>query len=292
MIELFHNVSESCSSIVTQKYSTSFASAIRMLHKDLRAPICNIYGFVRLADEIVDTFHDFDKRALLEDFKKETYDAISRKISLNPVLNSFQLTVNKYQVEHELIDAFFRSMEMDLTNQAYDKKGYEEYIYGSAEVVGLMCLYVFCEGNKEAYTRLKEPARSLGAAFQKVNFLRDIKADYAGLARVYFPCCDFNNFTAADKNKIEADIQDDFKHAYNGIIHLPLKARFGVYVAYKYYLSLFRKIKRTDPSQILEKRIRIPNYYKALIVFRASVKNQLRLINPGNDQLTGIDAGH
>jgi 15-cis-phytoene synthase len=278
MVDLFHTTSEICSRIVTQKYSTSFASAIHMLHKDLRTPIFNIYGFVRFADEIVDTFHEHDKEELLELFKKETYESIKRGISLNPVLNSFQRTVNKYNIDLRLVDAFFRSMEMDLSKKVYDVLGYEEYIYGSAEVVGLMCLYIFCEGKKELYDKLEPSARSLGAAFQKVNFLRDIKADFNGLSRVYFPGCDFANFTEKDKRKIEDDIQNDFRDAYEGIKQLPFKARFGVYVAYKYYLSLFKKIKRVEPERILDTRIRIPNYLKALIVFRAGIKNQLRLI--------------
>ncbi len=278
MLQLFHQTSENCSRIVTENYSTSFSSAIQMLHKDLRRPIYNIYGFVRLADEIVDTFHDHDKRTLLEQFRRETFDAIDRGISLNPVLNSFQLTVNEYQVDHKLIDAFFHSMEMDLEKRSYDAEGYKEYIYGSAEVVGLMCLYVFCEGNKERYQELEPGARALGAAFQKVNFLRDIRADYNGLSRVYFPGCDFNNFTEADKQQIEQDIENDFRQAYAAIAQLPLKARFGVYVAYKYYLSLFKKIKRMKPARVLQARIRIPNYRKAMIVFRAGVKNQLGLV--------------
>ncbi|MEO5561830.1 MAG: phytoene/squalene synthase family protein [Chitinophagaceae bacterium] len=279
MIELFHTVSEKCSKMVTEKYSTSFASAIGLLHKDLRAPIFNIYGFVRFADEIVDTFHDYDKSALLENFKKETYEAIDRGISCNPILNSFQCTVNKYNISHELIEAFFHSMKMDLTKQTYDKdEEYREYIYGSAEVVGLMCLYVFCEGRQEIFDQLKSSARSLGAAFQKVNFLRDIKADFNGLSRVYFPGCDFNNFTGKQKEQIETDILKDFHDAYQGILELPMKAKFGVYVAYKYYLSLFKKIKKMKPALVLEQRIRIPNYYKLMIIFRAGVKNQLRLI--------------
>jgi 15-cis-phytoene synthase len=278
MVQLFHTTSQSCSRIVTESYSTSFSSAIKMLHKDLRQPVFNIYGFVRFADEIVDTFHDHDKEFLLQQFRTETYDAIKRGISLNPILNSFQRTVNEFNIDHKLIDAFFHSMEMDLNKKAYDCQGYKEYIYGSAEVVGLMCLYVFCEGKKESYDKLESPARSLGAAFQKVNFLRDIKADFNGLARVYFPGCDFNNFTEQEKRQIEEDIHNDFRQAYLGITMLPLKARFGVYVAYKYYLSLFKKIKRMEPARVLEERIRIPNYRKAMIIFRAGVKNQLRLI--------------
>jgi 15-cis-phytoene synthase len=278
MLQLFYTVSEDCSRMVTERYSTSFSSAIRLLHKDLRAPVFNIYGFVRFADEIVDTFHGYDKKELLQQFRKETYDAIDRGISLNPVLNSFQRTVNQYDIDPGLIDAFFCSMELDLSKKAYNCEEYNEYVYGSAEVVGLMCLHVFCEGKKDIYENLKQPARSLGAAFQKVNFLRDIKADYSGLSRVYFPGCDFNNFSSRDKQQIEEDIQLDFKAAYQGILQLPLKARFGVYVAYKYYLSLFKKIKRMQPASVLERRIRIPNYRKMFIIVRAGVENQLRII--------------
>jgi len=278
MVQLFHTTSETCSRIVTQNYSTSFASAIRLLHKDLRNPIFNIYGFVRFADEIVDTFHESDKATLLQEFKTATYDAIRRGISLNPILDSFQLTVNEYAIDQRLVEAFFHSMELDLYRTSYNKEGYQEYVYGSAEVVGLMCLHVFCSDNKDLYKKLENSARALGAAFQKVNFLRDIKADYNGLSRVYFPGCDFNNFTTADKKEIEDDINADFRAAYQGILKLPLKARFGVYVAYKYYLSLFKKIKGMQPARILEARIRIPNYRKAMIIFRAGVKNQLKLI--------------
>jgi phytoene synthase len=278
MIEYFHQSSEECSQLVTKRYSTSFSSAIRLLHEDLRKPIYNIYGFVRLADEIVDTFHDHDKEALLAAFKADTYRAIKEGICLNPILHSFQRTVNQYQIDLKLIDAFFHSMEMDLSKQQYDTVSYQEYIYGSAEVVGLMCLHVFCEGDKGLYVHLESSARSLGAAFQKVNFLRDIKADYMGLSRVYFPGCDFTNFTVADKKAIEADILQDFRAAYIGISQLPFKCRFGVYVAYKYYLSLFKKIRGLEPASVLEARIRIPNFQKFLIVLRAGVKNQLRLI--------------
>jgi phytoene synthase len=278
MVRLFHQLSQSCSKLTTELYSTSFSSAIKILHKDLRTPIFNIYGFVRLADEIVDTFHDQDKAYLLADFKKQTYDAIIRGISLNPILHSFQLTVNQYQIDHALIEAFFHSMEMDLNRVAYDQNGYEEYIYGSAEVVGLMCLFVFCDGNRDQYESLKAPARSLGAAFQKVNFLRDLKADYEGLERVYFPGCDFNNFSQRDKEAIENDIQRDFDHAYLGIRSLPEKARFGVYVAYKYYLSLFKKIKKVPPQNILQYRIRIPDYGKMLILAKAGIRSQLNLL--------------
>jgi phytoene/squalene synthetase len=278
MINLFHEVSQECSRITTEKYSTSFSSAIRLLNKDLRTPIFNIYGFVRFADEIVDTFHDFDKAILLQEFKIATYDAIEKGISMNPILHSFQITVNQFGIDKELIDAFLYSMELDLDQRKYDRAGYEQYIYGSAEVVGLMCLFVFCEGDKKMYEQLKPYARSLGAAFQKVNFLRDLKADYEGLERVYFPGCDFRNFTSADKAAIEADIQKDFDHAYEGILLLPMKARFGVYVAYKYYLSLFKKIKKVRPQKIMEERIRIPDYGKVFILAKAGIRSQLNLL--------------
>jgi 15-cis-phytoene synthase len=278
MMDLFHEVSQDCSRITTEKYSTSFSSAIKLLHKDLRTPICNIYGFVRFADEIVDTFHGFDKALLFEEFKKATYDAIERGISLNPILHSFQMTVNQYGIDHALIDAFLYSMELDLGKHTYDRAGYETYIYGSAEVVGLMCLYIFCEGNQDQYDALKPAAKSLGSAFQKVNFLRDVKADFEGLDRMYFPDCDFTNFTQADKLAIEQDIQKDFDEAYAGILHLPIKARFGVYVAYKYYLSLFKKIQRLEPAHILESRVRIPDYGKAFILAKAGIRSQLNIL--------------
>jgi len=278
MMQLFHDVSGECSKLTTKKYSTSFNSAIKLLHKDFRVPVYNIYGFVRFADEIVDTFHEHNKEMLLAEFKKETYKAIERKISLNPILHSFQSTVNKYNIDLRLVDAFFRSMEYDLFKTIYDNAGYRDYVYGSAEVVGLMCLTIFCEEDQKKYERLEPYARSLGAAFQKVNFLRDVKADYRQLERTYFPEVDFSNFTNGIKKSIEDEIMKDFAHAYIGITELPLKARFGVYVAYKYYLSLFKKIKQTNATKILDGRIRIPNYSKAFIVVRAGVINRLNLI--------------
>lgn len=277
-MNLFHELSQDCSRVTTQKYSSSFSSAIKLLHSDLRAPVCNIYGFVRFADEIVDTFHQYDKAILLAEFKQATYDAIDRGVSLNPILHSFQLTVNAYKIDRVLIDAFLHSMELDLEKRQYDKNDYDEYIYGSAEVVGLMCLGIFCETDSTLYETLRPYAQSLGAAFQKVNFLRDLKADYEGLSRVYFPGCDFSNFTVADKAAIEADIQKDFDHAYEGILLLPEKARFGVYVAYKYYQSLFRKIKKVSPQNILEYRIRIPDYSKMFILAAAGIRSQLNLL--------------
>jgi len=278
MVNLFHEVSQQCSKLTTERYSTSFSSAIKLLHEDLRTPIYNIYGFVRFADEIVDTLHDFDKATLFADFKRHTYEALDKGISMNPILHSFQLTVNQFNIDRKLIDAFLYSMEMDLHKKNYDLKGYEEYIYGSAEVVGLMCLYIFCNGNQQEYERLVPAARSLGAAFQKVNFLRDIKADYEGMERIYFPGCDFRNFTYQTKQQIEADIQKDFNDAYIGILELPVKARFGVYVAYKYYLSLFKKIKKVQPQKILNERVRIPDFFKVLILAKAGIRSQLNLL--------------
>lgn len=278
MIELYHNLSRQCSKVTTEKYSTSFSSAIKLLHPDLRTSIFNIYGFVRFADEIVDTFHQFDKAALLSDFKKETYAAIERGISINPILHSFQMTVNDFKIPTELIESFFKSMEMDLDKASYDTEGYKEYIYGSAEVVGLMCLYVFCEGDKTKYDKLKPFAQSLGAAFQKVNFLRDANADYVHLSRTYFPGVDFKNFSSCMKTQIENDIAEDFEKAYKGIIQLPGKARFGVYVAYKYYLSLFKKIKKANAASILQQRIRIPNYSKAFILAKAGLRRQFNIL--------------
>ncbi len=277
-MNVFHEVCQVCSRNTTERYSTSFSSAIRLLHQDLRQPIYNIYGLVRFADEIVDTFHDYDKATLIKDFRKQTFEAIERGISINPILHSFQLTVNQYDIDHQLIHAFFNSMEMDLERTQYNHTSYNDYIYGSAEVVGLMCLYVFLEGDKAQYEKLKPSARSLGAAFQKVNFLRDVKADYNQLDRTYFPGLDFSSFTERQKREIEEDIQKDFNDAYEGVMQLPAKARFGVYVAYKYYLSLFRKIKRLQPATIMHERVRIPDYHKVMILLRAGVRNQLNMM--------------
>ena len=273
MISLFHKVSHQCSKITTEGYSTSFSSAIRMLHADLRMPVYDIYGFVRFADEIVDTFHEFDKHSLLAQFKKETYEAIERGISLNPILHSFQITVNKYNIDHALIEAFFNSMEMDLCEKEYDAACYSTYIYGSAEVVGLMCLYVFCNGDEMEYEKLKPSAQSLGAAFQKINFLRDLKADHEQLNRTYFPGVNFKKFTEEDKRTIEEDIEVDLKKAYEGILMLPVKAKFGVYVAYKYYRSLFRRIQQAQPQILLQNRVRISNTFKAVILLKAGLRS-------------------
>jgi 15-cis-phytoene synthase len=278
MTQLFNEVSYKCSRITTHCYSTSFSSAIKLLDKSIQQDIHNIYGFVRFADEIVDTFHEYDKSLLLEEFENQTFDAIERGISLNPILQSFQLTVNSYKIESSLIHSFFQSMQYDLDKKKYDADAFNQYIYGSAESIGLMCLKVFCKDDLRLYEKLSSYARSLGAAFQKVNFLRDAKKDFENLDRIYFPQCDFLNFTCADKASIENDIQKDFDEAYKGIFQLPATARTGVYVAYKYYLSLFKKIRKTKPHNIMQKRIRIPNYSKAFILFKASVRMQLNML--------------
>jgi phytoene/squalene synthetase len=279
MIERFHNTSQECSKITVENYSGSFAAAIRLLHKDIRADIRNMYGFVRFADEIVDSFQDYDKAALLESFRTETYKAIEKGISLNPILHSFQITVNKYRIDTKLIDAFFKSMESDLHQIQYDENLYKAYIYGSAEVVGLMCLAIFCNGDIALYEQLKKYAQSLGAAFQKVNFLRDMKADHDLLNRIYFPNCNFKNFTAQQKKAIESEIQNDFDLAYTGILLLPSKAKLGVYVAYRYYLSLFKKIKKMQPKKILEKRISITVYRKIFIAAKAGVQHHFKILS-------------
>ncbi len=277
-LKLYNEVTAKSSKYTTLLYSSSFSSAIGLLHKDLRQPIYDIYGFVRFADEIVDTFHDYDKVDLLKEFKADTYEALEKGISLNPILHRFQLTFNQFNIDRSLLDAFLHSMEMDLSKQAYNQDSYNEYIYGSAEVIGLMCLHLFCNGDKAQFEQLKPAAQSLGAAFQKVNFLRDIKADFEGLERMYFPNCDFSNFTQTDKDTIEADIQADFEAALIGIKALPIKCRFGVYVAFKYYYSLFKKIKRTHPHSILKTRIRIPDLSKFLILLNAKVRTSLNLL--------------
>ena len=265
MIELFHNSSFVCSRKVTEMYSTSFTLGIKALNPDFRDAIFGIYGFVRFADEIVDTFHQYDKQMLLNRFREDTYRAIEEGISLNPILHAFQLTVHKYQIERKLIDAFLHSMEMDLSFTNYKQEHYEEYIYGSAEVVGLMCLRVFCDGDNATYDKLVPSARSLGAAFQKVNFLRDLRDDFQDKGLVYFPNVNFENFCQEEKLQIEAEIAADFKAAYEGIIQLPKKSRFGVYLAYTYYLKLFQKIKTTPAEKVMETRIRVSNGRKLVL---------------------------
>ncbi len=274
-MDLYTKTTLECSKVITEHYSTSFTLGIKTLDKRFHLPIYAIYGFVRYADEIVDTFDGYDKKTLLSRFKSDTYVAIEEGVSLNPVLHSFQLIVNKYKIDHELIESFLHSMEMDLYYADYNQEGYEAYIYGSAEVVGLMCLRVFCEGNLAAYDRLKADAKRLGSAFQKVNFLRDIKSDFQERGRTYFPDVDFANFTLEDKKAIENDIQADFDAALRGILELPKGAKGGVYLAYKYYLRLFDKIKNCPASRIQNERIRVPDYQK--ITLLASTYFQMRL---------------
>jgi 15-cis-phytoene synthase len=278
MDPLYNSTCIACSELITKRYSTSFSLGIRLFAPRFRPPIYAIYGFVRFADEIVDTFHTHDKQALLDRFKEETYRAIEEGISLNPVLHSFQEVVRKYNIELELIEAFLHSMEMDLYHTEYEEDLYEKYIYGSAEVVGLMCLRVFTEGDSDRYDALKEPARKLGAAFQKINFLRDIRSDYDVRSRVYFPGVDFERFTESDKRKIEADIKQDFDEALIGIRALPQGSKLGVYLAYVYYTSLFEKIKKAAPEQVLSSRIRVPDTQKIYFLCSSTVKNSLGLI--------------
>jgi 15-cis-phytoene synthase len=277
-MELYNEVSYKCSKLVTTSYSTSFSLGVSLLHKDFIMPIHAIYGFVRFADEIVDTFHTADKRVLLDRFVKDTHDAITDKISLNPILHSFQDTVNKYNIDIELIDTFLRSMEMDLDKTNYNREGYEEYILGSAEVVGLMCLKIFVEGNEKQYQELKPDAMKLGSAFQKINFLRDLKADVHTLGRSYFPGFDAGHFNADIKKEIEADIQLDFDAGLRGIKKLPRKARLGVYLAYIYYISLFKKIQRTPAEKVIQTRIRIPDSKKYLLFLGSYLKHRFNLI--------------
>lgn len=277
MMKLYHQVCQECSQLITQRYSTSFSMGIHVFDRALRPPIYAIYGFVRFADEIVDTFHQHAKADLLERFGQDTYRAIDEGVSLNPVLHTFQQVVNEYGIEREHIEAFLYSMKMDLEDHEYNDELYEKYIYGSAEVVGLMCLRVFCKNNEEQYEKLKAPARSLGAAFQKVNFLRDIKSDYYERGRTYFPNVDFRYFTNDDKLQIEADIKADFDHAYEGIVRLPKGARFGVYLAYVYYNKLFNKIKNTKASVVANERIRVNDGRKLMLLFSSALRSRLNL---------------
>lgn len=272
MKKLFDELSYEVSKRTTQKYSTSFSLGILALRPAIRPAIYAIYGYVRLADEIVDSFHDYDKETLLRRFKSETEQALTEGISLNPILQSFQETVHRYQIDRALIDQFLHSMEMDLQQLDYDPELYKEYIYGSAEVVGLMCLQVFTGGDKKEYEALKPYAMKLGSAFQKVNFLRDLKDDYQVLGRTYFPNIEMGVFDSSAKGRIEDEIAAEFREALTGIRMLPRAARFGVYLAYKYYLSLFRKIKRTRAEKIINQRIRVPNGQKLLVMVKSYVR--------------------
>ena len=273
-IPLFEKTSIECSRRVALNYSTSFSLGIRLLSKEFRWAIFSIYGFVRLADEIVDTFHHFNKEEMLGDFKAQTYKALRDGISTNPILQAFQLAANKYNITEELIEPFFVSMEEDLRKQIHNDSSYAEYIYGSAEVVGLMCLKVFCKGDETLYHKLYPNARSLGAAFQKVNFLRDMASDFEDRGRVYFPGVDFNSFSEIDKRFIISEVKKDFSHAYEGIIKLPVGCRLGVYTAYIYYLKLLEKIEQTRASEILENRIRIPDREKLFLLLKSYFKEK------------------
>lgn len=278
MKPLFDKISRKSSKMVTKAYSTSFSMGIKFLAKRFQEPIYGVYGFVRLADEIVDSFHDFDKRQLLAEFKADTYKAIEQKISLNPILNSFQEVVNKYQIDPWTIETFLKSMEMDLDKNTYDQNGYEEYILGSAEVVGLMCLSVFTEGNKTMYEELKPYAMKLGSAFQKINFLRDFKADADALGRLYFPQLRTQAFDQITKEEIEKDILKDFKMGFEGIKKLPKDARFGVYVAYIYYSQLLAKIMDMPASVIMEERVRISDKRKYALFFGTYFRHSFNLL--------------
>jgi len=279
MKQLFDIVSNDCSKNVTEKYSTSFSLATRMLDQSIRSDIYNIYGFVRFADEIVDTFHQYPKKELFDRFEENLNHSLKNKISLNPILNSFQMTVNKYNIDLDLIKAFMRSMRWDLYKKKYlNKKDYKTYIYGSADVVGLMCLKVFVKGDDKKYNDLKENAMSLGSAFQKVNFLRDLKNDHNILKRSYFPNVDLNSFDENSKEKIIKEIENDFKKGLVGIFKLPSEAKFAVYTAYKYYFKLLIKLKNTPSTRIKSSRIRVPNFEKFTVLAKSYVNYRLNLL--------------
>jgi phytoene synthase len=279
MKSIFDFISFESSKIVTKSYSTSFSSAVKMLSPSIRQDIYNIYGFVRLADEIVDTFHDYNKKELFDLFEADLNRSLDHKISLNPILNAFQNTVHKYNIPYELIGAFMKSMRLDLEKKVYhSKQEYDEYIYGSADVVGLMCLKVFVNGDIAQYESLKNAAMRLGSAFQKVNFLRDLKADFDGLERTYFPNTDLNKLDEASKEVIIKEIEADFEAGFEGIRNLPIEAKFGVYTAYVYYKKLLSKLKKTPSVAIKTTRIRVPNYQKAGLLAKCYVNYRLNII--------------
>lgn len=278
MKSVFDNYSFDASKHVTRSYSTSFYAGVRCLDKKIRNDIHAIYGLVRFADEIVDSFHDFDKETLLNEFEADAFEAIERKVSINPILNSFQATINKYSIEHELIKQFFHSMRMDLTPMEYTRDKYEEYILGSAEVVGLMCLRIFVYGNVEEYEALKPSAMKLGSAFQKINFLRDIKDDFNDLGRIYFPGIEADSITCEDKKRIEDEIEQEFKEAYSGIKQLPKSSRFGVYLSYIYYLSLLKRIKRRSIDDLFDTRVRVSDSQKAILFAKSYIRNTVNLL--------------
>lgn len=274
-IQMYQEFCRHCSKEMTHRYSSSFSLGIRMFAKPYRGPICAIYGFVRLADEIVDTFHDSDQNDLLKQFREETTKALKYKISLNPILQNFQAIVNEYQIPVELIDAFLDSMEMDLHKKTFSKEELKTYVYGSAEVVGLMCLCIFVNGNKQHYEKLKPYAASLGSAFQKINFLRDIRSDFEERGRVYFPGLQLNHFDDFEKKAIESEIESEFKEGLKGIWLLPTPVKLGVYLAFTYYWRLFLKIRSAKPEQLLQKRFRIANFQKLLLLSASYVKVRL-----------------
>tara|TARA_Y200000002_G_scaffold373676_1_gene373173 strand:- start:3254 stop:4093 length:840 start_codon:yes stop_codon:yes gene_type:complete len=279
MKKIFDEVSFSCSKKVTNTYSTSFSLATRLLSENIRKDIYNIYGFVRFADEIVDSFHDYNKGELFKDFSIDLEKALKNKIHLNPILNSFQHTFHKYKIDKKLVDSFMKSMKMDLVKKKYNTvKEYKEYIYGSADVVGLMCLKVFVQGDQVLYLKLKDSAMSLGSAFQKVNFLRDLKADKENLNRSYFPNTSFENLSEKDKDSIVNDIEDDFSKGLEGIKNLTIDAKFGVFMAYRYYNQLLKKLKNTPATEIINKRIRVPDIKKLELLTRSYVKYHLNLL--------------
>jgi phytoene/squalene synthetase len=280
MKELFDSVSNDCSKLVTKSYSTSFSLAVNMLSAEIRKDIYNIYGFVRFADEIVDTFHDYDKEQLMIHFERDYYLSKEQGISLNPILNSFQQTVKKYNITDEMVQAFLKSMKADLSKTEYKtKEEYDDYIYGSADVVGLMCLKVFVNGNEEMYETLKDAAMRLGSAFQKVNFLRDLKDDFELLNRSYFPNVDLGKLNAISKQLIIDEIEADFDYAYkHGILKLPIEAKFGVYMAYRYYRRLLQKLKAVPSEKIMDTRIRISDPMKINLLARSYVKYKLNII--------------
>lgn len=277
MMDLYNDTCFACSKIVTNKYSTSFSLGIRAFHKKFRTPIYAIYGFVRYADEIVDTFHQHDKEKLIDDFYNQTFKAIQDGISLNPILHSFQAVVSNYQITDDLIEAFFKSMKLDLYDKSYTRDKYREYIYGSAEVIGLMCLKIFCEGDAKLYESLKSTATRLGSAFQKINFLRDLRSDYVDRGRVYFPDVSFENFSQEDKQLIEEDIQKDFDYAFEGIRKLPKGARLGVFIAYKYYKELFRKIRKSSAKEVASQRIRVSDRMKLFLFLFTFIKHKFSI---------------
>lgn len=279
MKAIFDTVSHQCSKIVTESYSSSFSLATKMLAPSIRADIYNIYGFVRFADEIVDTFHGYDKETLFDRFESDLKDALQDQISLNPILNSFQYTYHKYGIPFDLVAAFMKSMRMDLHKKIYrTETEYKEYIYGSADVVGLMCLKVFVKGDLERYEALKESAMALGSAFQKVNFLRDLKMDFEQLNRTYFPNVDFINLDEASKSKIIKEISSDFSMGYSGIKLLPNEAKFGVYTAFKYYYKLLKKLQNTSPKELKNARIRVPDYQKFGLLATSYVNYKLKMV--------------